>query len=211
MTIRQPPRFAGRLLKRLVPAQNHDALLGDLSEEYQRRRSVTWYFLQILSAVVVGSWKDIRSHQLLAGRAAAVGLFVQFLVISATLEMRDVLTGAGFMWGTTWIGLGWYWHWPYASWSFAAFFQGAWIAGDVMIGWIIARLHRPHGVTMVSVFLAVMFVVRVDGLVRAAILSPWPQPVYMYNLSHALVDGFVISPLLMLFGGYLAARPSEVA
>jgi hypothetical protein len=75
-----------------------------------------------------------------------------------------------------------------------------------MIGWSIARPHRPHGVTMVSVFLAMMFVVRVDGLVRAAILSPWPQPVYMYNLSHALVDGFVISPLLMLFGGYLAAR-----
>ena len=144
MTIRQPPRFAGRLLKRLVPAQNHDALLGDLSEEYQRRRSVTWYFLQILSAVVVGSWKDIRSHQLLAGRAAAVGLFVQFLVIFATLEMRDVLTGAGFMWGTTWIGLPWYWHWPYASWSFAAFFQGAWIAGDVMIGGYLAA--RPSEV-----------------------------------------------------------------
>ncbi len=58
MTIKQPPRFAGRLLKRLVPAQNHDALLGDLCEEYQRRRSVAWYCLQILSAVVVGAWKD---------------------------------------------------------------------------------------------------------------------------------------------------------
>jgi hypothetical protein len=33
----------------------------------------------------------------------------------------------------------------------------------------------------------------------------------MYNLWRTLVDGFLVSPLLMLFGGYLAARPSEVS
>ena len=43
MTSVQPPQFAARLLKRLVPAQNHEALLGDLCEEYQRRRSLTGF------------------------------------------------------------------------------------------------------------------------------------------------------------------------
>jgi hypothetical protein len=55
----QPPAFAARLLKRLVPAQDHDVLLGDLCEEYQRGRSLAWYWAQILAATVVGSWKDL--------------------------------------------------------------------------------------------------------------------------------------------------------
>jgi hypothetical protein len=62
MTLRHPPRFAGRLLKRLMPAQDHDILLGDLYEEYQRDRPIVWYCLQIRAAIVVCSWRDVGDN-----------------------------------------------------------------------------------------------------------------------------------------------------
>src|SRR5262245_47576666 len=133
MTIRQPPRFAGRLLKRLVPAQDHDALLGDLNEEYQRGRSVGWYCLQIVAAIVVGSWRDIRSHCTLAVRATVVG-FVAFLLLGVANDVfRHVLTGGGFVWHGAWIGLPWYWHHPY-SWSFYATIRAQSIVSPVLLG-----------------------------------------------------------------------------
>jgi len=52
MTISQPPRFAARLLKRLVPGQqDHDVLIGDLNEEYHRGRS-NWFLS--LRAIAIG-------------------------------------------------------------------------------------------------------------------------------------------------------------
>src|SRR5262249_29998979 len=155
MTLRQPPQFAGRLLKRLVPAQDHDALLGDLCEEYQRGRSVAWYCLQILAAIIVRSLKDLRANPLVAPRAIITGLLAQMFLLSAFSPLQSVLTGAGFMWGNKWFGLPWYWHWPYDS-SLGIVMQGIWIAGDVMVGWLIVRLHRGHGVTMVLVYCCVI-------------------------------------------------------
>src|SRR5215470_9933422 len=74
MTLRQPPSIAGQLLKRLVPAHDHDALLGDLYEEYQRDRSAFWYWAQIVAAIVVDSFKDMRVHWVLALRSIAIGV-----------------------------------------------------------------------------------------------------------------------------------------
>src|SRR5262252_6188870 len=96
MTLRQPPPFAGRLLKRLVPTQDHDVLLGDLSEEYQRGRSTAWYLLQILAAIIVGSWRDVRTHRITAARAVITGILAQMLLLSAFSPLQNVLTGAGF-------------------------------------------------------------------------------------------------------------------
>ena len=105
MTTLKPPPVAARLLEQLVPAQDHEALLGDLCEEYHRRRSISWYWLQILAAIIVGSRKDIRAHRLVAARAIGTGLVSQLLLVVVTLQLKNVLTGAGFMWGDRWIGL----------------------------------------------------------------------------------------------------------
>jgi hypothetical protein len=64
MTPISPPSFGGPLPRRLVHAQDHDALLGDLCEEYQRRRSKAWYFFQILAAIVIGSLRNVRTEML---------------------------------------------------------------------------------------------------------------------------------------------------
>jgi hypothetical protein len=209
MTISQPPRFAGRLLKRLVPAQDHDALLGDLNEEYQRGRSKTWYVLQILAAIVVGSWKDLRANKLVAARAVATGVIAQLLAVEALLWLRDLQTGGGFMLRGTWIGLPWYWHYPYHfSRSFAVVTQLEYIVSALVIGWLIVRLHRGHGVTMLFAFCSLVFALRLCNLVQLAFL---PVPTWhLRDLSYALVWP-IRDWLTLLLGGYLATRQPEVA
>jgi len=205
MTLRQPPPFAGRLLKRLVPTQDHDVLLGDLSEEYQRGRSTAWYLLQILAAIIVGSWRDVRTHRITAARAVITGILAQMLLLSAFSPLQNVLTGAGFMWGNKWFGLPWYWHWPYDS-SLGIVMQAIWIAGEVMVGWLIVRLHRGHGVTMVLVYCCVIGALRAVGLLQIARATGSP---HLLTLLYWSANGQIREWLLMIAGGYLASRPAK--
>jgi hypothetical protein len=208
MTLRHPPQFAGRLLKRLVPAQDHDVLLGDLYEEYQRGRSVVWYWLQILAAIVVCWWRDVRNNPLVVTRAVITGLTAQMLFPSAFSSVHNVLTGAGFMLGNTWIGLPWYWHWPYAQ-SLSTVMQGIWIAGDIMIGWLIVRLHRAHGVTGVLVYCCAISTLRAAGLLQIARIMGWSPDVVVLLIGAA--TGQIREGLLLIAGGYLATRPAKGA
>ena len=47
----KPPRLALALLQRFVP--DDEPLSGDLVEEFQLRRSRTWFWWQVLTAIVV--------------------------------------------------------------------------------------------------------------------------------------------------------------
>jgi hypothetical protein len=90
MTIHQPPRLATSILKRLASATD-EALVGDLFEEYQRRRSRLWYSYQVLTAIGVGAWHDLRTHRLVAIGAILVGVAivdVPFLVLISTPAAR---------------------------------------------------------------------------------------------------------------------------
>ena|SRR5580765_2393914 len=203
--MKQPPVFAGRILTRLVPSQNHTVLLGDLSEEYRRGRTTTWYWLQILAAVVVGTWKDIRTHKGLALRAAVVGISSTLVLIRVALAVGDVATGAGFMWGTTWIGLPRYWHYPYdASWSYRAFNELEWILTAMASGWIVVRSHRRHGVTMILAFLAGLVALRIANLAMV------PGPIVNFRW-WAFAQSWSFEALWILLGGYLATRREATA
>ena len=48
----QPPAVATWLLLHFASEQNRDALAGDLIEEYRRGRSESWYWRQVLIAIV---------------------------------------------------------------------------------------------------------------------------------------------------------------
>ncbi len=206
MTIVQPPAFAARLLRRLVPAQDHDALLGDLCEEYQHRRSLAWYWLQILGAIVVRSWKDVRTHPLVAARATAFGLIVQLLLIAAFPRLLNVLTGGGFMWRGSWVGLRWYWHWPYAP-SLDAVMMAIWLTGHFVIGWLIVRLHREHGLTTVLVCCGVFGALNAAGLRQLAHVTG--RPADLGALLYVAAKGQIFTGALMIAGGYTATRPLE--
>jgi hypothetical protein len=57
-----PPTMAAWMLKHLVLGHRNEALEGDLLEEFQRRRSASWYWRQVLGAMFLGF-----SHVLRAG------------------------------------------------------------------------------------------------------------------------------------------------
>ena len=205
----RPPAFPARLLKRLVPAQDHEALLGDLCEEYQRRRSVVWYCVQILAAIVVGSWKDIRTHKRLVLSATVVGVVLQLLAIEATVRLRDLHTGGGFMLGARWIGLPWYWHWPYVSWSFAATVQAERLTSYMLVGWLVARLHRRHGWTMVLAYRGVFFALPI--LLSGALLLRRPELSASVHAWSLWLRGVALDSVPMLLGAYFATRSPEAA
>ena len=56
MTDMRPPAIATWLLKHA--ARGNDALVGDLLEEHRRRRSVVWYWRQVLTAVAVNRSRE---------------------------------------------------------------------------------------------------------------------------------------------------------
>lgn len=47
-----PPTTAAWMLKHLAPGERNEALEGDLLEEFQRRRSASWYWRQVLLAIL---------------------------------------------------------------------------------------------------------------------------------------------------------------
>jgi hypothetical protein len=205
MTVNQPPQFAGRLLKRLVPARDHDALLGDLCEEYQRRRSMSWHWLQILAAIVVGSWKDTRAHWVLALRAIAVG--VALFPVAGLLHLRDRLAylQVELIYGLSnqphrWLGiLG-----PHTF----IFSELMSVVGFAVTGWLIVRLHRTHGIALAMPFTAVIAALTLTDFLRQALLMPaWrSRGVFLLLLRGATSVAFLVSILL---GGYLATRSAE--
>jgi hypothetical protein len=207
MTTVQPPLFAARLLNRLVPAQDHDALLGDLYEEYQRRRSLAWYWLQIFAAIIVGSWKDTRANRILALRAIAVGLAL--FPLAGLLHLRDRLAYVQvvLIYGLSnrphhWLSvLG-----PHTF----VFSDLISVAGFVASGWVIVRLHRAHGIALVMPFTAVIAALTLtEFLTQAALMPVWfPRVVFILLLFGARTVAF---PISILLGGYLAARPTERA
>ena len=90
--MRQPPSLATWMLSRLVSGNNRETLIGDLVERYQRGRSSAWYWRQVLMAVLLSAYHDIRSHKLLALRAIVVGYVVSeaFMYSTGALVSRFV-------------------------------------------------------------------------------------------------------------------------
>jgi hypothetical protein len=62
-----------------------------LFEEYQRRRSPLWYWFQVIAAIGVGAWHDLRGHKLVAVGAMLTGaaiVDVPFLILISTPAAR---------------------------------------------------------------------------------------------------------------------------
>jgi hypothetical protein len=190
-----------RFVRRLLPSQDVDALLGDIAEE-ARYRTRLWYLAQIAALLVVGSWKDIRSNKQLAFRAAVVGIAATLLLIELQLALEDVGTGAGFMLGTRWIGLPRYWHYPYWNQSsYRIFVDSISTLCSMTTGWIVVRSHRAHGVTMVVAFLA--------GLVAFRIMNLAAVPGPMHFTWWRFAQSWSFEATLILLGGCFATKPLE--
>jgi hypothetical protein len=195
-----------------VPTLDHDALVGDLSEEYQHGRSTAWYWLQILVAIVVGSWKDIRTHRLLTLRAIGIGIATVALYFAAIVWADNGLRYLrdGILVGDHWI----YWR-PYQFMPIDVSIQLMLYVdlvvlhvGFLISGWVIGRLHREHGITFGIAFATF---IQLCFLVLAAVAYLVKPSLRMTAEASGHTTYF--SPLWMsicvVLGGYFATRRAK--
>jgi len=60
MKASRPPALATWLLEHLLPQGKNEALAGDLLEKFGQQGSATWYWRQVLAAVMVGLLQQVR-------------------------------------------------------------------------------------------------------------------------------------------------------
>ena len=182
---------SGQLLGRLVPGHDHDALLGDLSEERARGRSVLWYYLQILAAILIGSWKAVRVNKGVAIGAIAAGFGFQIAFGSGLLLARVAARNAGH---------------PVTH-TVAELLQ---ISSDLLLGWSLVSLYRSYGITMLFAFRAAMLAFLLIAILGDASLfaSRMHVALVLAQFRRALTS-FALQSIVMLAGGYLATRRPE--
>jgi hypothetical protein len=213
MTRRHTTPFAARLLQQLIPSQDHGALLGDLQEERQRGRSRVWYVAQILAAIVVGSWKDIRTHRLLTLGAIGIGvtsLVLYFYAVGMALNVVTRRLNEGILIDDHWI----YWRPQPTNFSphlLALLFV---LFGFLFSGWVIGRLSRAHGITFVVAFAAFAQLLVIVLYIVSYILIVSHLMAPSSRVGDSSQD-FYVSPLWMILciviGGYFATRRAEAA
>lgn len=62
MKPKDPPAIATWMLEHLTLGRKNEALAGDLLEEFSRGRPATWYWRQVLVAIVVGFAGELRTQ-----------------------------------------------------------------------------------------------------------------------------------------------------
>jgi hypothetical protein len=75
----KPPALATWVLEHLTLGDRKEALTGDLLEEFHRRRSVVWYWRQVLAAILMSFSSELRG---------------QWVAVSAQLAFAAVWTYA---------------------------------------------------------------------------------------------------------------------
>jgi hypothetical protein len=89
MNNREPPRMAVWLLKQWASPYRREALLGDLLEMYRGGRSRTWYWRQVVAALVLAR---ARALQLPPGTSAGTALW---RLVNALLLAGIIALGIG--------------------------------------------------------------------------------------------------------------------
>jgi hypothetical protein len=141
----QPPKLATWILQRFASGRDKEPLLGDLVEEYNSGRSRSWFWRQMITAVLVDSYSQVRIHYVLAARAIAVGM--------ATSLLCGILLLRG--WMAFWKFLSEYWPTSSYLWNSSMLLElvAASVTG-IAVGWIVGRFHRPYHLTMVFLYIA---------------------------------------------------------
>jgi hypothetical protein len=204
MNTTPPPANGVRLLKRLVPEEDHDVLLGDLDEERRHGRSLGWYWFQVAAAVVASTWNDIRKHKLAA--LGASGLALAYLLIMSPALARGYV---GLLNSSPW-------RVKASVAAVIAVYKVIDLTISALLGWLIVRLARDRGVTMVVAYIVVMLaavcVLLLWSGIEVAAFHPeamgWHR--FAVQLQSALTHQFE-QDLLMLSAGFLATRRTEAA
>src|SRR5262249_19622446 len=132
---------------------------------------------QIVAMLLVGSCRDVRRHPWLALRAIVVGgvsLVTYFYALRASLQGFTYLN-SGFFVGS--LRIQWSPRWDSDRLAIELFFVAILclsLFGGALSGWIVGRLHRAQGITMVIGFAAFVALLVAIGTIRGAVLtSAW--------------------------------------
>lgn len=184
MTIHQPPRLATWILKRLGSTIIEDALVGDLFEEYQTRRSPLWYWRQVGVAIGAGACRDVWHHLPVALGAVVTGLVVAAVPVWWVQNTSAVLLSST----------------PLPVWIQT---MAAWLVifGSALLsGWVVSLLFRAHRAAAV-LSLAVAIIVADAVLLSATDLGPLALGGVIFVAALAAVGGGSLTGVREIAGG----------
>ena len=78
-TPKRPPAVAAWLFEHFGAAE-HDAVLGDLAEQYLHK-SRTWYWRQVLKGIPVSVVTEALGHKVIAAKAIVTGCIAWFVFL----------------------------------------------------------------------------------------------------------------------------------
>jgi hypothetical protein len=112
MTKSIPPALATWMLEHMLWGGRNEALAGDLLEEFQRRRSATWYWRQVLGAILASFSSELRADWLLVWTVVftfvwvyalyAIPIVASPLPISVSFRLGQYLAALGYYGTPTW-------------------------------------------------------------------------------------------------------------
>ena len=97
----QPPKAATWLLRHFGSSPNNEAVVGDLAERFQNRGTWLWYWRQVLTAIVVSTFRTVTSNKRLTAQSVAVGWGVLILFIFLIAPLEELLSGLA-SWSRYW-------------------------------------------------------------------------------------------------------------
>ena len=190
----QPPRLATLLLQRL--GSSNTALAGDLAERYHERQSNAEYWRQVVAAIGLRCWSDVRTHKLVTLRAIILGWVIGFVcfeyVATPLLRIDEVLFTRGLV------------KWFYLNnIGFPDVFREWWIQGPLfngLTGWIVGRVYRGYSASMVLAHVVSLMLVWMPWFGVAAMRDDAGVSALLANQGFVLVAG----ALPALVGGLTA-------
>jgi hypothetical protein len=191
----KPPTMATWLLNKF--GYGDHALAGDLLEDFGQRRSVAWYWRQVLTAIAVGIANTIRVHKVLALRAIVLGWTATFL--TNYLIARPVF----YLYVALLRRLGIIPNW--LSWHYYDYpLLLPLCASAALQGWIVARFHRPHRAAMVFAYSASVLVWALPEFFRLATDATGNSRFLPYLWVHSIEVS--LTAICILLGGLWSAE-----
>jgi hypothetical protein len=196
-----PPRVAAWLLETLGPA-DQESLVGDMHEEYARRKSSLWFWRQTLMAITLGAWREVQRDKLRAVGALFVGwlALALFAPNGARLMIGRPMPLALFVWRHL---------------TVESYYVFAWLfSSAILSGAVVSRVARSNG--MVLVFAGTIVAVTIGSLLlneyTIAGATQLERDLYRGALPTAFLLGFMLLPTSILVGGVFGhPKPARTA
>jgi len=177
-----------------------DALVGDMLEAYRRDGSRLRLAREFVGAIGSRIFSQANDHRLLAIRAIALGWLLQIGLGAVTRSSLMYLA-----------------HWGYSAelWldqllGFAVLpplVLATNVAGSLLIGWLVSRLHRPYGPSMTMLYVGALLLFMVGGLVNSLPrMMTWESaPTIAFQTAFSLV----VIPACIMTGAFASAARSR--